>query len=163
MKRVYKYTSSYRMEDSFARKDRLSEEELDFLEELNTIDFYLDGEKYTWDSDIDGVLGVSILVCTPEELQRIIDIDIKLHYDLDGYSTADDITKSVLYGLHDCKQYGFAEESIEYMFYQWRKDYLTEDDVLDKINEYGAESLTEHDKDFLDTGELKAPWHFEEF
>ena len=101
MKRVYKYTSSYRMEDSFARKDRLSEEELDFLEELNTIDFYLDGEKYTWDSDIDGVLGVSILVCTPEELQRIIDIDIKLHYDLDGYSTADDITKSVLYGLHD--------------------------------------------------------------
>ena len=163
MKRVYKYITTYRMEDSFARKDRLTEEELDFLEDLNTIDFYLDGEKYTWNSDIDGVLGISIMVCTPEELQRIIDIDIKLHHDLDGYSTADDITDAVLIDIHDCEQYGFASESIEYMFYHWRKSYLTEDDVFYKIKKYGVESLTQHDKDFLETGELKAPWHFEEF
>jgi hypothetical protein len=151
------------MEDSIKRKDRITEEEFEFLDNLNAIDFYIDGDKCTWDSDTPNAIGITILTCTPDELQRIIDIDIKLHHDLDGYSTADDITDAVLFDLHDCEQYGFASDSIEYMFYDWRKSYLTEDDVLDKITMFGIESLTQHEKDFLDTGELKAPWYFEEF
>lgn len=162
MNRVYKYTTTYRMEDSIKRKDRITEEEFNFLDSLNAMDFYLDGDKYTWDCDTPNVIGITFLTCTPEELERIIDIDIKLHHDLEGYSIADDITDSVLYDLHDCEQYGFASDSLAYMFYYWRKDYLTDDDVLDKINNHGIESLTQHDKDFLETGELKAPWYFEE-
>jgi len=162
MNRVYKYTTTYRIEDSIKRKDRLTEEEFNFLDDLTAMDLYLHGDKYTWDADIPDVIGVSIIICTPYELERIIDIDIKLHSDLDGYSTSDDITKSVLYDMHDCEQYGFASESVEYLFYEWRRHHLTEDDVLDKINECGAESLTQHDKDFLSTGELKTPWFFEE-
>jgi hypothetical protein len=108
------------------------------------------------------VISISFIICTEEELQRIIDIDTKLHHDLDGYSIADDITKSVLSGLFDCDEYGFAHVALTNMFYYWRKDYLTENDLLDKISEYGVESLTQQEKDFLDTGVLKSPWFYVE-
>lgn len=163
MRRVYKYTSTYKLEDTLARRHRITQEEFDFLvDEIDSVDLYLDGENYTWDSDIPNVVGVSLIICTKEELERIIDIDIRLHYDLGGYSTADDITNEVLFDLHDCEQYGFATETIEYLFYHWRKSYLTEDDVFDKIKIHGVESLTQHEKDFLSTGVLNSPWFYQE-
>lgn len=163
MKRIYKYVSTYPTAETVKRKDRITEEELEFLiDELEYLDFYIDGDKYTWDSEIPNVISISFLICTEEELQRIIDIDTKLHHDLDGYSTADDITKSVLYGLFDCDEYGFAHLALTNMLYDWRKDYLTENDLLDKISDYGIESLTQQEKDFLDTGVLKSPWFYVE-
>lgn len=163
MKRIYKYVSTYPTAETVKRKDRITEEELEFLvDELEYLDFYIDGDKYTWDSEIPNVISISFLICTEEELQRIIDIDTKLHHDLDGYSTADDITKSVLYGLFDCDEYGFAHVALTNMFYYWRQDYLTENDLLDKISDYGIESLTQQEKDFLDTGVLKSPWFYVE-
>ena len=48
------------------------------------------------------------------------------------------------------------------MTYTWRKDYLEKDDLLDKINKYGKESLTEQEIDFLKTGELKNPFLYEQ-
>lgn len=163
MKRIYKYVSTYPTAETVKRKDRITEEELEFLiDELEYLDFYIDGDKYTWDSEIPNVISISFIICTEEELQRIIDIDTKLHHDLDGYSTADDITKSVLYGLFDCDEYGFAHLALTNMLYDWRKDYLTENDLLDKISDYGIESLTQQEKDFLDTGILKSPWFYVE-
>jgi hypothetical protein len=163
MKRIYKYVSTYPTAETVKRKDRITEEELEFLvDEIEYLDFYIDGDKYTWDSEIPNVISISFLICTEEELQRIIDIDTKLHHDLDGYSTADDITKSVLYGLFDCDEYGFAHLALTNMLYDWRKDYLTENDLLDKISDYGIESLTQQEKDFLDTGVLKSPWFYVE-
>ena len=163
MKRIYKYVSTYPTAETVKRKDRITEEELEFLiDELEYLDFYIDGDKYTWDSEIPNVISISFIICTEEELQRIIDIDTKLHHDLDGYSTADDITKSVLYGLFDCDEYGFAHLALTNMLYDWRKDYLTENDLLDKISDYGIESLTQQEKDFLDTGVLKSPWFYVE-
>lgn len=163
MKRIYKYVSTYPTAETVKRKDRITEEELEFLvDELEYLDFYIDGDKYTWDSEIPNVISISFLICTEEELQRIIDIDTKLHHDLDGYSTADDITKSVLYGLFDCDEYGFAHVALTNMFYYWRQDYLTENDLLDKISDYGIESITQQEKDFLDTGVLKSPWFYVE-
>ena len=163
MKRIYKYVSTYPTAETVKRKDRITEEELEFLiDELEYLDFYIDGDKYTWDSEIPNVISISFLICTEEELQRIIDIDTKLHHDLDGYSTADDITKSVLYGLFDCDEYGFAHLALTNMLYDWRKDYLTENDLLDKISDYGIESITQQEKDFLDTGVLKSPWFYVE-
>jgi len=138
MKRIYKYVSTYPTAETVKRKDRITEEELEFLvDELEYLDFYIDGDKYTWDSEIPNVISIS-------------------------YSTADDITKSVLYGLFDCDEYGFAHVALTNMFYYWRKDYLTENDLLDKISEYGVESLTQQEKDFLDTGVLKSPWFYVE-
>ena len=163
MKRIYKYVSTYPTAETVKRKDRITEEELEFLiDELEYLDFYIDGDKYTWDSEIPNVISISFIICTEEELQRIIDIDTKLHHDLDGYSTADDITKSVLYGLFDCDEYGFAHLALTNMLYDWRKDYLTENDLLDKISDYGIESLTQQEKVFLDTGILKSPWFYVE-
>jgi hypothetical protein len=163
MKRIYKYVSTYPTAETVKRKDRITEEELEFLvDEIEYLDFYIDGDKYTWDSEIPNVISISFIICTEEELQRIIDIDTKLHHDLDGYSTADDITKSVLYGLFDCDEYGFAHLALTNMLHDWRKDYLTENDLLDKISDYGIESLTQQEKDFLDTGILKSPWFYVE-
>lgn len=163
MKRIYKYVSTYSTAETFKRRDRITDEEYDFLiDEIEFLDFYLDGENYTWDSDIPNVISISFLICTQEELQQIIDIDVKLHHDLEGYSTADDITKSVLYGLFDCDEYGFAHVGLTNMFHNWRKDNLTENDLLDKINDYGIESLTQQEKDFLSTGVLNNPWNYVE-
>jgi hypothetical protein len=64
-------------------------------------------------------------------------------------------------GVYDCDRYGFAREAIMIMLYDWRKVYLDEDDLLDKINKYGADSLTQQEKDFLETGVLNNPFDYE--
>ncbi len=46
------------------------------------------------------------------------------------------------------------------MFYQWRKKYLEADNVLDKISLYGIESITQQEKDFLETGILNNPYDY---
>jgi hypothetical protein len=57
-------------------------------------------------------------------------------------------------------QYGFANDAIRIMFYDWRKKYLEADNVLDKISLYGIESITQQEKDFLETGILNNPYDY---
>lgn len=161
MKRVYEYFTTFSFDDTIERKDRITESELEFLESLELIDLYFDGNKYSWAEESEDFDSITIMVCTEKELLKVKEIDFKLHHDAEGYSKVTDVTDEVLMGIYDCDRYGFAREAIMIMLYDWRKMYLEEDDLLDKINKYGADSLTQQEKDFLETGELKNPFLYE--
>jgi len=161
MKRVYEYFTTFSTEVSVKNRHRVSEIEIDFLESLEYIDLYYDGEKYTWKNDTDETSSVSVIVCTEDELNRVKEIDFKLHYDAEGTSTVFDVTEEVLMGIYNYDKFGFARETVMIMLHDWRKTYLDNDDLLDKISKFGADSLTQQEKDFLETGELKNPLLYE--
>ena len=161
MKRVYEYFTTYKTEDSLQRQDRVTEVDLDFINGLEIIDLYYDGEKYTWKDEPTNENSLAITICTEDELNRIKQIDFNLHYDAEGISKVFDVTEEVLMGTYNYDKFGFARENIIIMLHDWRKIYLEEDDVLDKISRYGADSLTQQEKDFLETGELKNPFLYE--
>jgi len=160
MRRVYEYFSTYKTEDSVEKHDRLTEIDLEFIDSLELIDLHYDGEKYTWKDEKDNT-ELTIIVCTEDEINKIKEIDFRLHYDVEGYSKVTDVTNDVLMGVYDCDRYGFAREIVMAMLYDWRRTYLEDDDLLDKINKYGANSLTQQEKDFLETGVLNNPFHYE--
>lgn len=163
MKRIYEYISTYTEEDTESViRDRATQEDLEFLESIEYLDLYVDGDKFSWKILSTETKTFYLIACTEEELQKIKDFDNRLHFDINGYSETTDVTEDVLYGTYDCDRFGFAREAVMVMTYTWRKDYLEKDDLLDKINKYGKESLTEQEIDFLKTGELKNPFLYEQ-
>lgn len=52
--------------------------------------------------------------------------------------------------MFDCNIFGFAKSDMEYTFFQYRKNNITKDDILDKIIKHGKESLTQNDLLFLE-------------
>ncbi len=161
MKKVYEYFSTYKTEDSLQRQHRITQLDIDFIDSLEMIDLYYDGEKYTWKDEPTNENSLAIIICTENEMNRIKHIDFDLHYDAEGLSTVFDVTEEVLLGTYNCDKFGFARENVMIMLHDWRKKYLEEDDLLDKISKYGADSLTQQEKDFLETGELKNPFLYE--
>lgn len=161
MKRVYEYFSTYKTEDSLQRQHRITQLDIDFIDSLEMIDLYYDGEKYTWKDEPTNENSLAIIICTEDELNRIKQIDFNLHYDAEGLSSVCDVTEEVLFGTYNCDKFGFARENVMIMLYNWRKKYLEEDDLLDKISKFGTDSLTQQEKDFLETGELKNPFLYE--
>jgi hypothetical protein len=160
--RVYIYYMTHSIDEVRDRmNDILTEEELDFLAyDVESIDIYLDGDKYTWKDNIPGVISFSINILDDEKYLRIREIEKRLLEGLEGDIKIEDISKEVLYDLHDCDQYGFASDAIRLMFYEWRQKYLEVDNVLDKISLYGIESITQQEKDFLETGVLNNPYDY---
>jgi len=161
MRRVYEYFSTYKTEDSLERQHRVTQVDVDFIDGLELIDLYYDGEKYTWKDEPTNQNSLTIIVCTEDELNKIKKIDFEIHHDADGLSTVTDVTEEVLMGTYNFDKFGFARENVMIMLYDWRKTYLEEDDLLDKISKFGANSLTQQEKDFLETGELKNPFEYE--
>jgi hypothetical protein len=160
--RIYKYTMTHSIDEVRDRmNDILTEEELDFLAyDVESIDIYLDGDKYTWKDNIPGVISFSINILDDEKYKRLRELEHRILEGLEGDIKIEDITEEVLYDLHDCNQYGFANDAIRIMFYDWRKKYLEADNVLDKISLYGIESITQQEKDFLETGILNNPYDY---
>jgi|694.fasta_scaffold00015_122 hypothetical protein len=161
MKRVYEYFSTYKTEDTLKRHGRVTQLDIDFIDSLELIDLHYDGEKYTWKDEATNIYSTTIIVCTEDELNRIKQIDFNLHHDAEGYSKVSEVTEEVLMGIYNYDKFGFARENVMIMLHGWRKIYLEEDDVLDKISRYGADSLTQQEKDFLETGVLNNPFLYE--
>jgi hypothetical protein len=152
---------THSIDDVRGKMDVLTKEELDFLAyDVESIDIYLDGDKYTWKDNIPGVISFSINILDDEKYKRLRELEHRILDGLEGDMKIEDITEEVLYDLHDCDQYGFANDAIRIMFYQWRKKYLEADNVLDKISLYGIESITQQEKDFLETGILNNPYDY---
>lgn len=159
--RIYKYTMTHNMDDVRERISIFTEEEIDFLSyDVEGIEIYLDGEEYTWKDSIPGVISVSIMILDEQKYKRFKELEIRILDGLEGDMKIEDISEEVLYDRHDCDQYGFANDAIRIMFYQWRKKYLEADNVLDKISLYGIESITQQEKDFLETGILNNPYDY---
>ena len=162
MKRLYEYISTYIEEETESvTHDRATPQDLEFLESIEQLEMYVDGDKFSWKVLSPATKTFYLIACTEEELEKLKDFDHRLHFDINGYSESIDVTESVLYGTYDCDRFGFAREAVIAMTYDWRKDHLEEDDLLDKITKYGKESLTEQEIDFLKTGELKNPFLYE--
>jgi hypothetical protein len=158
MERIYKYITTYSEEDTLLRSHRLTDEDLEFILSVDSIEIYSNGKDYHWDRDKPGFdVTVYFMRTTPEKIERIKNLDHVLHHDANGISICEDISEEVLYDMYDCSEYGFAEDSIIIMFYLWRRSVLTPDDLLDKISKHGMESLTPLEKNFLDTGKLENP------
>ena len=159
--RIYKYTMTHNMDDVRERISIFTEEEIDFLSyDVEGIEIYLDGEEYTWKDSIPGVISVSIIILDDQKYKRFKELETRILDGLEGDMKIEDISEEVLYDRHDCDQYGFANDAIRIMFYQWRKKYLEADNVLDKISLYGIESITQQEKDFLETGILNNPYDY---
>ena len=161
LKRVYKHTSTYsevEMRNSIDKN--LSESEIEFIAGFDTIDFYYDGNKYTWNSELPDLTAISFIHMSDDEIKKIKEIEYKIVSELKGESKFEDLTEEVLYDLHDCDQYGFANDHVRIFFHEWRLDNLESDDILDKISKYGIESITQQEKDFLETGILNNPYDY---
>jgi hypothetical protein len=76
---------------------------------------------------------------------------------MEGYTTIDDITEDVLLNTFDTSVFGFFQFEMNYDFFNFRKEYLTKDILLDKILKYGKDSLTENDKLFLEDKDMISP------
>ena len=84
-------------------------------------------------------------------------MDDKLHKDIEGYTTIDDITEDVIYDRFDTSVFGFLQLEMSFDFFKYREENLTKDDILDKILKYGKESLTENDKLLLEDKVMISP------
>ena len=151
MKNVYKVISSYSTEDTELGISRLNTRENEIadriIDDLNNNFFMFNGEICHWE---EGNRMYAVLIMTEDEIKQFKEIDDKLHDGFEGYTTIEDITESVLYDMFDCNVFGFAKSDMEYTFFQYRKKYITKDDILDKIIKHGKESLTQNDLLFLE-------------
>lgn len=160
MKNVYKVISSYSTEDTNKGLSRLDTRENEIadkiIDDLNNNFFMFNGEVCDWE---EGDRMYAVLIMTESEIIQFKEIDDKLHNGFEGYTTIEDITESVLYDMFDCNVFGFGKSDMEYTFFQYRKKYITKDDILDKIIKHGKESLTQNDLLFLEDKKMIYPFN----
>jgi|Laugresu1bdmlbsd_1035121.scaffolds.fasta_scaffold121040_1 hypothetical protein len=158
MERVYRITSCYHPFDLEIAVRRLTKKQIKLLEDkfLNhegLTHFFFDGKKCTQIYN-DAKLALGIL--TVEDFEMLKELDEKTSYDLDGWTKYEDITKEVLWGIHDLKIYDYAKDIVIYKFEDYVRKYQTKDNILDKIIELGPDSLSENDKLFLADKRMKS-------
>jgi hypothetical protein len=124
------------------------------IENENIIDFKYDGKVCHWR---EGDLNYSILYVTEKQINFVKEMDAKLHEDIEGYTTIDDITEDVLYDRFDTSVFGFYQFEMRFDFFKYREGNLIKDDILDKILKHGKESLSENDKLLLEDKEMISP------
>jgi hypothetical protein len=158
MSKVYRLVSSFTYEQSEIGMKQFSEYELNEITEwVETVPLYhfkYDGKVCHWR---EGLLDYNIIFCDEKDIEKIRQIDNKIHNGMEGYTIIDDITTDVLFDKFDTLVFGFFEFEMRYDFFNYRKEYLTKDNLLDKILIYGKESLTENDKLFLEDKEMISP------
>lgn len=141
--------STHTNEESERGLKNITNSEYDFMQDLlcgdECVDFKFDGFRY----NPEGHIEVLLIRFDDELLGKFLDIDKKLHQKSFGYTTVEDITKDVLYTMHDTGIYGIFEKDVLEMFHNYKSDYITKDDILEKIFEYGISSITENDKNIL--------------
>jgi hypothetical protein len=161
MKRVYKIVSNHSEEITNKGIENLTEKELEtylnFGEDQDINIFSFDGEKCHW-SEGESTLIIAFLDDEKIELLKRLDNKIHSGFDVSTSTTFEDITEEVLYSTHDTYIYGFMEDHMKHDFHKYRELYLEKDDVLDKINIHGIESLTENDKLLLQDQETIDPF-----
>jgi hypothetical protein len=89
-----------------------------------------------------------------EDIDKIIGLEIKTGSTPDVFT---DITNDVINGKYDTSILGYVEEKMIIEFHQYKLDFIGSDEILDKINEVGIESLTENDKRILRGEEMRSP------
>jgi len=158
MKRVFSVISNYTTEDTLIGLKRLTESESErfysFESDPDANFFAFDGNVCHWKNG-DFMLG--IIFGDEERIQELINLDNKIHEGAEGYTKVVEITEEILYSTHKTSVYGFVESSMLHDFHVYREIYLTKDDVLDKINKHGIESLNENDKLLLQDKVMKHP------
>ena len=116
--------------------------------------FKYDGKVCHWR---EGELEYNILFCSEKEIDEVRKYDNLIHKGMEGYTTIDDITEDVLLDTFDTSVFGFLQFEMNFDFFNFRKEYLTKDILLDKILKYGKDSLTENDKLFLEDKVMISP------
>ena len=156
--RIYRMISSFTDEQSQNSVSQLTDIELSevhkLIENENIIDFKYDGKVCHWR---EGDLNYSILYVTEKQINFVKEMDAKLHEDIEGYTTIDDITEDVLYDRFDTSVFGFYQFEMRFDFFKYREGNLIKDDILDKILKHGKESLSENDKLLLEDKEMISP------
>lgn len=156
--RIYRMISSFTDEQSQNSVSQLTDFELaevyKLIENENIIDFKYDGKVCHWR---EGDLNYSILYVTEKQINFVKEMDAKLHEDIEGYTTIDDITEDVLYDRFDTSVFGFYQFEMRFDFFKYREGNLIKDDILDKILKHGKESLSENDKLLLEDKEMISP------
>ena len=156
--RIYRMISSFTEEQSQNSVSQLTDFELaevyKLIDNENIIDFKYDGKVCHWR---EGDLNYSILYVTEKQINFVKEMDDKLHKDIEGYTTIDDITEDVIYDRFDTSVFGFLQLEMGFDFFKYREENLTKDDILDKILKYGKESLTENDKLLLEDKVMISP------
>ena len=150
--------SSFTEEQSQNSVSQLTDFELaevyKLIDNENIIDFKYDGKVCHWR---EGDLNYSILYVTEKQINFVKEMDDKLHKDIEGYTTIDDITEDVIYDRFDTSVFGFLQLEMGFDFFKYREENLTKDDILDKILKYGKESLSENDKLLLEDKVMISP------
>lgn len=106
----------------------------------------------------DGTFGktdgkeVMIVILDDWEKKKMLELT-DLVYDNKRY-VIKDISEDVLFGKHSENNYPGVEEKMKEIFDSYIDMYLDHDTVLDKINMYGIESLTEIDKKVLESSNI---------
>ena len=149
--KIYKIITSYKSDDTGKVFDSLPKEIqniiMDLVDKYEWYDFKYDGKVCHWR---DGDLECSVGICPEDFITEFKKWDDYLHKDCEGYTYVYDITDEVLYGQHEYEIYGFFKEHIQMFFEEYIVKHITKDHILDKINLYGIESLTDNDKRILD-------------
>jgi hypothetical protein len=131
----------------------LDQSDRDFIEDFinNAHIFGFDGQTCTWKETEEMFL---ITFVEKEDIDKIIEIEFNT-----GEISVEflDITIDVINGKYDTSILGYAEEKMIIEFHQWKEIFVDADDILDKINEVGIESLTENDKRILRGEEMRSP------
>lgn len=158
MERVYRIISCYHPFDLEIGIRRLSKKEIriledKFLDHVGLTHFFFDGKKCTQIYN-DTKLALGIL--NKEDFELLKELDKKTGHDLDGWTKYEDITQEVLWGVHDLEIYDYAKDIVIYKLEEYINKYQTKDNILDKILEFGPDSLSENDKLFLSDKKMKS-------
>jgi len=131
----------------------LDQREKDFIEDFinNAHIFGFDGQNCTW-KETDEMLLITFV--EKQDIDKVIELEIKTGSTPDAFT---DITNDVINGKYDTSILGYAEEKMIIEFHQYKLDFIGSDEILDKINEVGIESLTENDKRILRGEEMRSP------
>jgi hypothetical protein len=119
---------------------------MDFLDEVEWVDVDYFGELFFREK---GDLEASICACSDRYYRMLFELRDIANEGLDAYFRIDDITEEVIYSKHNMDDYGEYKERVHKYFDEYMINYVRKDHILDKINLYGIDSLTENDKRIL--------------
>ncbi len=119
---------------------------IDILDEVRWLDVDYYGELF---HKYKGDLETSMCICHDSYLKHIFKLKEIADEGLDAYFKIEDISEEVLYSKHDTSVYGDKKDIVQRFLDDYIIDNIKKDHILDKINLYGLESLTENDKRIL--------------
>jgi len=154
MRRIYRLDSDYENDEINKIIEKIPDSTKEILVDFaDSLDFLVEVclKKDGTYSRTEGK-EVTIVILDDWEKKRMLELT-DLVYDKKRY-TIKDISEDVLFGNHSEKNYPDVEEKMKEIFDSYITMYLDTDTVLDKINIYGIDSLTERDKKVLENNNI---------